>query len=201
MSDYSFLKIGNGCFYLDSTTLTYFGIQKGYLDIHTMRYNIFGAVWKIANGRKYILGYWFAEHENDIKRAIQAAGFSDAIKSEQNEIDEIYHSIRGEQEQKDWSKRKMLNVLSFMKKPWKDLKEGWYVLNSSTNFPMILTCIQKKRYSVWIEHIRVCETEVDIKKFLNLINLEHNINLTAPETMMSFPETHCSVKFKERKYI
>jgi hypothetical protein len=179
MSQHSFLKIGNAWFYLDSSTPTYFGLHQGYLDIQTMKYRIFGAVWKIANDRKYVLGYWFVDRENEIHSAIQKAGFSDLIKSEKNQIDEIYRSIRMEQEKENWSKRKRLHVLSIMKKPWKDLRKGWYVLKSNTDYPMILTCIQKKRYSIWIEHIQVCETEEDIKRFLNLVNIEHNIKLTS----------------------
>lgn len=64
------------------------------------------------------------------------------------------------------------------KKPWKDWKKGWYILKSESKFPCILTCIQKKRYAIWIEHVHVCESESDIKKFINLINNEHNIFLT-----------------------
>ncbi|WML43835.1 hypothetical protein [Neobacillus sp. PS3-40] len=46
MSQSSYLNISNEIFYLESTIPTYFGVQKGYVDIHTMRYRIFGAIWK-----------------------------------------------------------------------------------------------------------------------------------------------------------
>ncbi len=42
---------------------------------------------------------------------------------------------------------------------------------------MVLTCVQKKQFSIWIEHIHVCETEEDISTFLNLVNREHSIEL------------------------
>ncbi|MDQ0199310.1 hypothetical protein [Neobacillus ginsengisoli] len=163
--------------YLDNTLPTYFGLNSGYLDIHTMKYRIFGAVWKLVDGRRYILGYWFADHENEIHCAIQKAGFSAPMISQKNEIDQIYQIIRTEQNKKNWSIRRRLHFLLIMKKPWKELTEGWYVLKSCNDFPMAVTCIQKKRYSIWIEHIKVCETEEDIKEFLSLVNLEHNINL------------------------
>jgi hypothetical protein len=81
--------------------------------------------------------------------------------------------------------RRKLPFLSFVKKPWKDLRTGWVVLRSSSNFPCILTCLQKKRYSIWIEHVHVCEKENDIKKFLNLINIEHNIHLKSGEIQVN----------------
>lgn len=163
--------------YLDSTEPTYFAFKSGYLDMHTMKYRVFGATWKTIDGRKYILGYWFADNPNEIHRFTQEAGFSNTAKAKENEINEIYLSIRMEQDKDNWTKRSMLHLFSMMKKPWKDLRKGWYVLRSDANFPMVLTCIQKKRYSIWIEHIQVCETEADIKKFINLINTEHNIKL------------------------
>ena len=64
-----------------------------------------------------------------------------------------------------------------MKKPWKELPKGWYVLISSNDFPLTLICIQKKSYSIWIEHIKACETEEHIKQFMKLLILEHNVNL------------------------
>ncbi|WML44630.1 hypothetical protein [Neobacillus sp. PS3-40] len=143
MSQSSYMNIGNEIFYLESTIPTYFGVQKGYLDIHTMRYRIFGAVWKLVNERKYILGYWFADNENDIHRALKDTGFTDIIESQQTEVKEVYQTIRIEQDKENWSKRRRLHFFFMVRKPWKDLRKGWYVLKSSTNYPMILTCIQK----------------------------------------------------------
>lgn len=177
MSQLSYMKIDHACIYLDSTIPTYFGSQNGYLDMHTMRYRVFGAVWKLIDGRKYILGYWFADQKSEILCAIKDVGFTTPIKSQKNEINEIYQSIRMEQDKENWSKRSRLPFLSIMKKPWKDLRNGWYVLKSSAKFPCILTCIQKKRYSIWIEHLHVCENQNDAIKFVNLINTEHNIYL------------------------
>jgi hypothetical protein len=177
MSQLSYLNIDHRYLYLGNAVPDYYGLQMGCLDMHTMKYRVFGAVWKLIDGRKYILGYWFADQESDILIAIKDAGFTDPIKSDLNEINEVYQSIRIEQDKENWSKRSRLRFLSIVKKPWKDLRKGWYVLKSSDNFPCTLTCIQKKRYSIWIEHIKVCETEGDIKKFLDLLNLEHDIKL------------------------
>ncbi|WP_307414297.1 hypothetical protein [Neobacillus ginsengisoli] len=184
MSKPSYQGKSNTYVYLDNTLPTYFGLNSGYLDIQTMRYRIFGVVWKIVDDTRYILGYWFTDNENDIHHAIQKAGFSDPIKSQKGEIDQLYQAIRAEQDKENWSKRRRLHFLLNMRKPWNELTEGWYVLKSGNDFPMALTCIQKKGYSIWIEHIKVCETVEDIKKFLNLVNLEHDINLI-PEIIES----------------
>ena len=162
---------------LDPTLPTYFGFNSGYLDMHTMRYRILGAVWKLVDGTRYILGYWFADNEKDIHQALHQAGFINPIKSQKGEIDRIYQAIREEQDSENWSKRRRLNFILTMKKPWKELPKGWYVLKSGNDFPMALICIQKKSYSIWIEHIKACETEEHIKQFINLVNLEHNVNL------------------------
>ncbi|MDP4087315.1 MAG: hypothetical protein Q8934_22385 [Bacillota bacterium] len=169
--------IGNERFYLINTVPTYFGIQDGYLDMQTMKYRVFGAVWKAVNDRKYILGYWFGDNQNEIHGFIKDAGFNDIISAQPTDIKEIYQIIRMEQDKENWSKRSRLNFFMVLKKPWKNLKKGWYVLKSSSNYPMTLTCIQKKRFSVWIEHIQVCENLKDTKRFLNLINSEHHIQL------------------------
>lgn len=181
MSQHSHVDVKNGDIYLDNTIPTYFDFKSGCLDMHTMRYRMFGAVWKSTDDRKYVLGYWIADQESEILCAIKGAGFIDIMKSKNNEIIKIYQSIRMEQDKENWSKRSRLHFLSFMKKPWKDLKEGWYVIKSSSYFPCTLTCIQKKHYSVWIEHIQVCENKNDAIKCINLINTEHNIQLTAKD--------------------
>lgn len=178
MSQPYYMKFDYAYLYLDHTFPTLFGSKKDCFDMHTLRYRVFGAVWKLIDGNKIILGYWFADNERELQYTIRNAGFTELTFSDNSGINEIYHSIRNEQEQQNWSKRSKLPILSILKKPWKDLREGWYVLKSDDHFPSILTCIQKNRYSVWIEHIQVCENQCDAIKFINLINAEHNIQLT-----------------------
>lgn len=98
---------------------------------------------EINRRRRYILGYWFADHENEIYCAIQKAGFSSPIKSQNNEIAKIYQIIRTEQDKENWTIRRRLHFLLIMKKRWKELTEGWYVLKPGYDHPMALTCIQK----------------------------------------------------------
>ena len=177
MNQLSYTNFDYAYLYLDNTCPTVFGSKKDCFDMHTLRYRVFGAVWKLVDGKKIILGFWYADNEGELQCAIKSAGFTDIINSNFDDINEVYQSIRFEQDQQNWSKRSKLPILTILKKPWKDFRKGWYVIKSSANFPCILTCIQKKRYSVWIEHIKVCETKSDAVKFINSINAEHNIHL------------------------
>jgi hypothetical protein len=186
MSKSSYQGKNNTYACLDSTLPTYFGLNSGYLDMNTMRYRIFGAVWKLVDGTRFILGHWFADNENDIHHALHEAGFFDPIKSQRGEIDQIYQAIREKQDNENWSKRRRLYFLLTRKRAWKELPKGWYVLKTGNDFPVALICIQKKSYSIWIEHIKVCEKEEHIKQFINLVNLEHNVNLISEITGSQF---------------
>jgi hypothetical protein len=162
---------------LDETSPIYFGLKKDCLDMYAMRYRMFGAVWKSVDGKKFILNYWFGDSEDDIQCDVKKAGYVEFKLSNLEDIKEVYQSIRLEQELQNWFKRRKLPILTIWKKPWKNLRKGWYVLKSTKGFPMVLTCVQKKQFSIWIEHIQVCETEEDISTFLNLVNREHSIKL------------------------
>jgi hypothetical protein len=177
MSQLSYPHINYTCLFLDQTIPTYFGLKKDCFDMHAMRYRVFGAVWKSIDGKKIILNYWFGDSEDEIQFDVKNAGYSEFNLSNIEDLNEVYQSIRLEQDQQNWSKRSKLPIFTIWKRPWKDLKKGWYVLNSTNDFPMVLTCIRKKQFSIWIEHIQVCEAQEDIRIFLNLVNKEHNIKL------------------------
>jgi hypothetical protein len=177
MSQLSYTNYDYAYLYSDNTFPTFFGSKKDCFDMHTLRYRVFGAVWKLVGGKKIILGYWFTDNESELQSVMKRAGFTDLMNSNIGDINEVYQSIRFKQDQQNWSKRSKLPILSLLKKPWKNLEKGWYVVKSGANFPCILTCIQKNRYSIWIEHIQVCEHKSDEVKFIHLINAEHNIHL------------------------
>jgi hypothetical protein len=129
------------------------------------------------DGKKVILNYWFGDSEDQIQFDVKNAGYFEFKLSNLEDIKEVYQSIRLEQELQNWFERRKLPILTIWKRPWKDLRKGWYVLKSTNDFPMVLTCIQKKQFSIWVEHIQICETEDDITTFLNLVNTEHSIKL------------------------
>lgn len=94
------------------------------------------------DGKRYILGYWFADQENEIKVSVEKAGWRTYIK-EDDEISEIYKCIKTAQEKENWKNRSRLPFTSIFKKPFKDWSVGWYVLRSNNHFPCILSCLQK----------------------------------------------------------
>ncbi|MCQ6277716.1 hypothetical protein [Bacillus sp. EB600] len=165
---------------LDSHEPIYFCCKRGFLDPHTLRYRMFGAVWKLMDGKRYILGYWFADQQNEIKVSVEKAGWRTYIK-EDDEISEIYKCIRTAQENENWKNRSKLPFISIFNKPLKGLERGMVCIKINQPFPMHTFMYTKKVYSIWIERIHVCETENDLKNFLNLINVEHNINLKLGE--------------------
>lgn len=100
----------------------------------------------------------------------------DYIKIEvKNEIIKIYNDIRREQKRQDWEQRSRLSFQSIWKKLWKEMLPGWYVIHSRKEFPFVATCILKKRFTVWTEHVWVCEQSKDLNKFVNLINQKYKI--------------------------
>ncbi|MGG3471377.1 hypothetical protein ABES02_28385 [Neobacillus pocheonensis] len=167
-------------YYQNKSTPTYFGIGNDYLDVITMRYRVFGAVWQLHNGYRYIIGYWFGDNKKDILNFINCGRWAKLVDQE-GQIEEVYHMVREKQEKELWKKRiKLPNNIKHQEN-WIEKKTGWYIIKSYNHFPCTLTCIQKTKYNIWIEHICVCESNNDIKKLLNLINLEHNIKLIPDE--------------------
>ena len=159
---------------------TYFGIGNKHLDIITMRYRMFAAVWQIHNSYRYIIGYWFSDNKNDLINYINCGQWANLI-NQVEQISDVYQAIREEQERELWEKRIKLPNNTNYQDNWKEKKPGWYIIKSCKNFPCSMTCIQKIKYSLWIEHVCICESENDIKKFINLINLEHNVHLISDD--------------------
>ncbi|MED1469208.1 hypothetical protein [Bacillus salipaludis] len=54
---------------------------------------------------------------------------------------------------------------------------GWYILRSRKTYPCYVSAIQKKNFSILLEHVSVCETEGHLNEFLAKVNQEHNIQL------------------------
>jgi hypothetical protein len=42
----------------------YYGIGFKHLDIQTLQYKMFAAVWENMNGYRYIIGYWFGDNKD-----------------------------------------------------------------------------------------------------------------------------------------
>ncbi|WP_088068185.1 hypothetical protein [Gottfriedia luciferensis] len=159
---------------------TFLGISNHQLDIDTMTYRFFGAVWKFQNGYRYIIGYWFAESKEELMNIIETGHGKKLIK--QNEqINEVYFTIREKQELELWQKRIKLSNKVVNQAYWRRKKTGWYLIKSNKNFPCLITCFQKTNKDIWIKHIAICEFDYDLKRIINLINLENGIQLNPEE--------------------
>lgn len=167
-------------FYQNNLSPTYFGISDLQLDIETMRYRMFGAKWKFHNGYRYILEYWFGDDQTELINNVNNSNLKNHIhKNEQ--ISEVYQAIRVESEKRLWNKRIKLSNHFHQNEKWENRKPGWYITKSDNSFPCTITCFQKIKNSIWIEHICICENLNDIKKYINLINFEHNVSLKIEE--------------------
>jgi hypothetical protein len=158
----------------DQETL-YFGCEKGYLDIHTLKYRWLGAIWRYQGSLRIVMGYWFGESESEIRKQIQFYGQTHSCDTK--DLQEVYSTIQDLQKEQAWKQRSRLSIFAIFKSPWKDVKSGWYILRSRKNYPFYVSAIQKKKFSIWLEHVSVCETEEHLNEFLAKVNQEHNIQL------------------------
>lgn len=158
----------------DKETL-YFGCEKGYLDIHTLKYRWFGAVWRYQGSLKIVIGYWFGDSESEIRKQTQFYGHTHYCGT--NDLQEVYSTIREIQKEQDWKQRSRLSFFTLFKSPWRNVKLGWYILRSRKTYPFYVSAIQKKNFYIWLEHVSVCETEEHLNEFISKVNQEHNIQL------------------------
>lgn len=120
--------------------------------------------------------YWFGDNESELMTHLQNTGWNQYIReSNTTEIKKIYDAIRSAQRDKDWNQRSLLPLLKPFRKPWKQVKSGWYILKSNDGFPMHISAIRKNRFSVWLEHADVCENEDDVNRFIDQVNTRHHI--------------------------
>jgi hypothetical protein len=155
----------------------YFAHAPGYLDIYTLSYRWFGAVWTLNNElQQLVRGYWFGNEQEEVIRQAKHAGwhFLNEVKNE-GIIRPIYEAFRRMQRELDWNKRSRLSIRSSVSRPWRTVKPGWYIIRSRDQFPLYISSVQKRGWIVYLEHADVCENETDIRNFIDKVNCEHNI--------------------------
>ncbi len=161
-----------------ATSQVHFGCILGCLDIFTLSYRWFGAVWKYKGNHRMVLGFWFGDNIQDIIQQANDAGWHSFVHSNEREgTRSVYDHIRNQQKQQDWDKRSRLPLRTAFKKPWKDVKEGWYVIRSRSVYPLYVSAVYRRKYSVWVEHVGICEDQVDLDHFIEQVNQEHKMNL------------------------
>lgn len=104
--------------YKNCSIPTYFGIGIKYLDINALTYRMFGAVWQLHNGYRYIIGYWFGDNKKDLISHINCEEWTNLI-NQDGQIQDVYQAIREEQEREFWEKRfKLSNKINYQEN-WK----------------------------------------------------------------------------------
>jgi hypothetical protein len=162
------------CMTVDKETL-YFGCEDGCLDINTLQYRWFGAVWKLQGSVKIVCGYWFGNSESDVRNQARIYGSLQNVSTEH--LQDVYSSIRKIQNEKDWKQRSRLPFFSLFTSPWKGVDSGWYIIRSRETYPFYVSAIRKKRFSVWLEHVSICENRQNFDEFVAKVNREHDIQL------------------------
>jgi hypothetical protein len=157
----------------------FFACAPEYLDIYTLSYRWFGAVWTLdTQGGRLVRGYWFGDGVEEVLGQAKHAGWqSIAEGGTEGDIRQIYEAVRRKQQVSDWNKRSCLPLRSSLSKPWRTVKSGWYAFRSRDQFPLYVASLQKKGWLVYVEHADVCENETELRNFIEKVNKEHRIQL------------------------
>lgn len=174
---------------MDKPSVIYAGYGTSYLDITSLSYRWFGAIWYYQNGVRVICGYWFHDSKDEIVE--QIINTTSNYQLDHSSIKEIYIFIRQEQKRLDWERRSRLPFFMRFRKPWRGSPSGWYILFSREQFPLVTTCIRKTNISIWIEHISVCEAKQDVDVFISKINEFHQIQLPNVKFPVAKTQFHC----------
>ncbi|MFC5451290.1 hypothetical protein [Paenibacillus aestuarii] len=159
--------------------VAHFSCAPGYLDIYSLRYRWFGAVWTLnEQNQRVVSGYWFGNNREDVVEQALHEGWNSFIEvAGESSIKSIYETFRRRQQEIDWHKRSLLINKSLFSKVWKTAKSGWYIIKSRDHFPFYISSVKKKGHLVYLEHADICENEAEIRSFINKVNEEHQIKL------------------------
>lgn len=156
----------------------YFDTGSNYLEPCSLQYKWFGAVWRYENSNQIIVGYWFGDYESDILNQISLAGRSkESLRQQSVGLIKAYEAYRSAQSKLDWNKRTLFPVVTAFREPWRNVKNGWYILRSNPRFPAHISAVHKTRVLIWLEHTAVCESEEDLQRFIDKVNTQHRISL------------------------
>ncbi|WP_410768830.1 hypothetical protein [Fontibacillus sp. BL9] len=152
----------------------YFGTHPHVLEPASLEYTNFGAFWYEKDKRRYIVGYGYGASQIDkLSQFCKSSAYFTC--TDQQVIYDIYRSIRDKQQALDWSMRKRLSLLSAFKEPWRNMDEGWYILQSRNRFPLHLSVVRRKKYGVWLEHSAVCENEAELMEYIAKAKQAHGL--------------------------
>ncbi|WP_150271354.1 hypothetical protein [Paenibacillus tepidiphilus] len=155
-----------------SLKIYYFGIHPRLLDPVSLEFLSFAALWYEENSRRYIVGYGFGE-EPIHKLKQFCASTAHYTCNDQHTLLDIYSSLRAAQHEQDWNTRKKLSLLSVFRAPWSGMDTGWYIIRSRASYPCHLSVVQRRKYSIWLEHASVCENEAELAACINKAKEAH----------------------------
>lgn len=157
----------------------YLGIHHNVLEPISLNFSTFGALWYEEDKQRYIVGYGFGSSQ--IEALYQFCKFSAYYTcTDEQVIYDIYRSIRDKQQEQDWQTRKRLAWKAVFSEPWRSMNDGWYVLRSRNRFPLHLSIVHKRKYSIWLEHAAVCENEAELLNYMDRAKQSHHLRtLTA----------------------
>lgn len=156
----------------------FLGVQPNYLDLFVLEYRWFGAVWNFESNHRTVYAFWFGENKDHIIRQAAEAGWKEYSYSQDEEtVRTIYAQIRAQQREYDWRVRSRLPLKTIFVEPWRNVQRGWCVIRSRDTYPFYVCAMRRKRFTVWIEHVALCETEPELQQFLHHVQLENGIAL------------------------
>ncbi|NBD24926.1 hypothetical protein [Paenibacillus glycinis] len=163
----------------------HFACAPGYLDMYSLSYRWFGAVWTYNERyQRLVRGYWFADGQHDVIECAKHSGWdSFVVVRDATIIKQIYTTIRSKQQALDWDKRSRIPLRDALNEQWRSIKTGYYIFQSREQYPFYLSCIEKKGWLAYIRHATVCENDDDKMAFMNKVNREHNIRLNECKTI------------------
>ncbi|MCL6457637.1 MAG: hypothetical protein K6T85_06490 [Gorillibacterium sp.] len=132
----------------------------------------------MENEHRHVVGYWFGTNKAEISRQCRSAGYSSWVDClDTAVVYGVYQSMREVQKNKDWSTRVRLPLAIGLRHPWKGARSGWYLMKSRNAYPLHISVIHKKKYSLWLEHTGVCDNEQEFLAFIEKVKMVHKISL------------------------
>ncbi|KPV41956.1 hypothetical protein [Alicyclobacillus ferrooxydans] len=156
----------------------FFGAIPNCLDLSSLSYKWFGCAWTEQQSRTVITGYWFGDSQSAVETTAMKAGkLANVIRARESDVQVMHSEILKAQRQQDWDNRSRLPLRVILQKPWRNASVGWYIIRSREEYPNYVSAVHKERFSVWVEHVSVCENDGDLEKFVNQVNDTHHIRL------------------------
>ncbi|KAA9004205.1 hypothetical protein F4V43_12480 [Paenibacillus spiritus] len=157
------------------TKTYYFGTLPRMLDPVSLEESSFAALWFEEEEQRFIVGYGFGSRQIDKLKQFMAFTAHFTCCDERITTD-IYREIRQIQQEHDWTAHRRLPFLSVFRAPWNRMEPGWYILKSRSVYPLHLSVVRRTPYSIWLEHVSVCESEAELRACIEKAGQAHKLD-------------------------